>query len=438
MDSVIDLTLLEDVMKIPRFAASFLVALACASPSQTVYAQATAAAGGRPQVVPSLKYDPMPSPNSGEWKKSGSTHRQATFPQTTEDGRFWFQMKAPEAKVVQLGIGGRRYAYEKDANGVWNAFVPYPGPGMKTVTVYVDGVAMPEPGSNMIYANGWKAVVESPAPKEDFYAMKDVAHGDVREHWFKSKVAGTFRRMFVYTPPGYDPSGNTRYPVLYLQHGAGEMEQEWTHSGLANAIVDNLIAQKQATPMIIVMNNGFVNRPGEVPTGLLGGGARGGGAPAAGGAPAPAAGAAPAARGPGTMQFTAFEDMLLNEVIPDIDRNFRTIADRKHRAMAGLSMGGMQTRSIAPKHLDAFSYIGIFSGGVISPETITDVADFKKKVKLVFMSYGSRENFASANTAAEALNKAGIKSVSFVSEDTAHDWQTWRRSLHQFAPMIFK
>lgn len=411
-------------MKGSRFAASFLVALACASLSLTVFAQAPAGPGGGPQVVPSLKYDPMPSPNSGEWKKSGSTHRQATFPQTTEDGRFWFQMIAPDAKVVQLGIGGLRYSYEKDAKGIWNAFVPYPGPGMKIVTVYVDGVAMPEPGSNMIYTNGWKAIVEAPAPKEGYYAMKDVPHGDVREHWFKSEVAGTFRRMFVYTPPGYDNSRNTRYPVLYLQHGAGEMEQEWTHSGLVNNIVDNLIAEKKATPMIIVMNNGFVNRPGEVPTGLLG---------------LPAASAAPAAgsTGPGTLRFTAFEDMLLKDVIPDIDKNFRTIADREHRAMAGLSMGGMQTRSIAPAHLDTFSYIGIFSGGVISPETITDVADFTKQVKLVFMSYGSRENFASANTAAEALNKAGIKSVSFISEDTAHDWQTWRRSLHQFAPMIF-
>ncbi|MEO6078620.1 MAG: alpha/beta hydrolase-fold protein, partial [Steroidobacteraceae bacterium] len=362
---------------------------------------------------------PMPTPNTGEWKKSGSTHRQATFPQTTEDGRFWFQFNAPNAKAVQLGFGGARYAYEKDAKGVWNVFVPYPGPGMRLVTVYVDGVAFPDPGSSMVYANGWKAMVESPAPKEDYYGMKDVPHGDVREHWFKSNVAGTFRRMFVYTPPGYDASRNTRYPVLYLQHGAGEMEQEWTHSGLVNNIMDNLIAEKKATPMIIVMNNGFVNRVGEVPTGLLG---------------LPAG----ASTSPATLRFTAFEEMLLKEVIPDIEKNFRTIADREHRAMAGLSMGGMQTRSIAPAHLDAFSYIGIFSGGVITPEAITNVADFKKKVKLVFMSYGSRENFASANSAAEALNKAGIKAVSFVSQDTAHDWQTWRRSFHQFAPMIFR
>ncbi|NJD11143.1 MAG: hypothetical protein FIB01_12175, partial [Gemmatimonadetes bacterium] len=341
-----------------------------------------------PASSPGLKVDPLPTPSTGEWHRANSTHRQALFPQTTDDGRYWFQLNAQNARSVQLEVEGRRYDYEKAANGVWNLFIPYPGPGLRYTTVYVDGVPMPEPGTHMNYSNGWKSALESPAPGEDYYAIKDVPHGDVREHWFWSGVTGTWRRMFVYTPPGYDTS-TARYPVLYLQHGAGEMEQEWTHSGLANFIVDNLIAEQRAVPMIVVMNNGFATRPGEPPAGL-----RAPVMPAAAAPAAPAAAAAAtAAPRPDLGQLTAFEEVLIKEVIPDVDRNFRTIADRAHRALAGLSMGGGQTYQTGLRNLDTFSHLGIFSGAVFNiaglPAPMKDAAAFNRLVPVLFLSSGT-------------------------------------------------
>jgi enterochelin esterase-like enzyme len=414
-------------MTISRIAVCSLLALASSFASPAPAQTAPAAAQG-------LKLTPLPAPNTGQWHKANSTHRQATYPQTTDDGRYWFQFRAPNAKSVQLDVGGRRYDYEKIPDGTWNLFIPNPGPGVKLVTVYVDGVAMPEPGTAIFYSNGWKSAIESPAPGEDFYAIKDVPHGDVREHWFNSAITGTTRRNFVYTPPGYDQNAATRYPVLYLQHGNGEMEQEWTHSGLANFILDNLIAEKKAAPMIIVMNNGFASRPGEPPAGQRGAGA--GRGAAAGGA---------AARGPAN-QVTAFEEVLLKEVIPDIDKNFRTLADRDHRALAGLSLGGGQAYTIGMRNLDTFSHLGIFSGAIGNvstlPEPMLDPAAFNRRVPVLFLSAGTvgsdLQFHTSAKTLVDKATAAGIHATFFESPNTQHEWQTWRRSLHAFAPLLFK
>jgi len=416
-----------------RFFTSLLVPAAFFAAS--THAQTTAPSNA-PQVLPGLTLDPLPTPSTGEWHRANSTHRQALFPQTTDDGRYWFQLNAPNAKSVQLAIGNRRYTYEKDANGTWNIIIPYQGPGMKYVSVYVDGVPMQEPGTDINYSNGWKSALESPAPGEDYYAVRDVPHGDVREHWFKSTVTGNYRRMFVYTPPGYDDA-TTRYPVLYLQHGAGEMEQEWTHSGFANFILDNLIAEKKAVPMIVVMNNGFANRPGEPPAGLRGA-TRG-----------TAAGAttAPAARGRGNAnQVTAFEEVLIKEVIPDVDAHFRTIADRDHRAMAGLSMGGGQTFQIGLRNLDTFSNLGVFSGAIGNvatlPEPLADAAAFNRRVHVFWFSAGNTGSDLTFHTNAKAFvekaNQASVHATFFESPDTQHEWQTWRRSLNAFVPLLFK
>jgi enterochelin esterase-like enzyme len=377
-----------------------------------------------PVDMPALKITPAPTPNSGEWHRADSTHRQAMFPQTTGDGRYWFQIPAPETHAVVLQIGNRRYSYEKGADGLWNVIVPYQGPGVKYATVFVDGAAMPEPGTNVFYSNGWKAALESPAPGEDYYAIKDVPHGDVREHWFKSSVTGTYRRMYIYTPPGYDQNRAARYPVLYLQHGAGEMEQEWTHSGRANFILDNLIAAGKAKPMIVVMNNGFASRPGEPPAGLPG--------------------VSRPALAPG--QASAFEDVLIKEVIPDIDRNFRTIADRAHRALAGLSMGGGQTYTIGLRNLDIFSQLGMFSGAVGAieglPEQMKDAAAFNRRVPVFFLSAGTIGNDVQIHANLKKLHDlattAGVHAIFFESPQTQHEWQTWRRSLNAFAPLIFR
>ena len=262
--------------------------------------------------------------DDGHWQKTITTHRLAEFPKIHEDGRVWFQYKAPEtAKSVKLHMGSDDYDMQKDANGLWNLVMSNLKVGYQVYWFIVDGTEVEDPGSDIFYSNGYRTALEVPSPGEDFYFAKHVPHGDVREHWFYSDITGSFRRMYVYTPPGYDKNTTARYPVLYLQHGAGELEMEWTHSGRANFILDNLIAEGKALPMIIVMNNGFATRPGQEGNSQTMG-----------------------------SRWSAFEDMLIKEVIPDIDANYRTIADREHRAMAGLSMGGMQTFSIGLSNLE--------------------------------------------------------------------------------------
>jgi len=260
-----------------------------------------------------------------------------------------------------------------------------------------------------------------------------VPHGHLQQILYPTKAGNNaIVRGFVYTPPDYETNRAKRYPVLYLQHGGGEDETGWGAQGFAGLIMDNLIAAGKATPFIIVMANSYV--PGAAPI-MPPGAGRGGPAAPAG------AGRGPGAPGGGrgfSFNFSAFEHLMLDDLIPYIDANFRTIADQPHRAMAGLSMGGMQTRTITTAHLDKFSHIGIFSGGNIAPAEISDMAGFKKKVKVVFVSYGSRENGAAGKTSVEALKQAGVNSVFYESPMTAHEWLSWRRSLYQFAPLLFQ
>jgi len=228
------------------------------------------------------------------------------------------------------------------------------------------------------------------------------------------------RRCFIYTPPGYDKDAQKRYPVLYLQHGGGENETGWSNQGHANLIMDNLIAGGKAKPFIIVMDNGTWNM------------AR------------PPAGKRPAGQWPPKGWADGFTKTLLEDIIPMIDANYRTLADQQHRAMAGLSMGGMQTRLITLAHPEVFSYVGIFSGGSISTEDLATAPGFKKTNKLVFVSYGSRElenpraGFGgNPKDNQDKLKEAGINTHFYVSPQTAHEWQSWRRSLNEFAPLLF-
>ncbi|HYQ57036.1 MAG TPA: alpha/beta hydrolase-fold protein [Draconibacterium sp.] len=356
--------------------------------------------------------------NDGQWVKTKNAHRQSQFPKEHPDGRVWFQLKAPEtAKSVKLNIGRHQYDMQKDAEGLWNVVIQGADPGYQIYNFEIDGARFIDPGSLSLYANGVVSVLEVPSPIDNFYTMRDVPHGDVSEHWFYSDVEKKYRRSFVYKPAEYEKNTNKRYPVLYLQHGAGEDETEWTHSGLMNIILDNLIADGKAVPMIVVMNNDFVYRPGETTEGRMA--------------------LAPDWAG-------NFEEMFINEVIPEIDAYYRTIADPQHRAMAGLSLGGMLTNRVGMKNTDMFAYYGIFSGGVVGdPATAHDgvMADadaFNKKVKLIFETCGSMENPESVESNVKQLKDHGINAVSYVSPNTAHDWMTWRRSFYQFAPLIFK
>jgi enterochelin esterase-like enzyme len=356
-----------------------------------------------------------------EFARASTTHRLAEFPKIAKDGRVWFQFNAPNAQKVQLKIGAtnKMYDMEKLADGTWNLVIPYPGPGLQYYNMIVDGLNVMDPGSETFYSNGIKTAIEVPSPGEDYYDLKDVPHGHVLQHVFYSKVTQAWRRMYIYLPPGYEANAQARYPVLYLQHGAGEDETEWTHAGRAQFILDNLIAEKKAVPMIVVMNNGFASKPGMPPVAGLAG---------------------------LTARFAVFEETLIKESIPEVDSNFRTIADREHRAMAGLSMGGMQTFQIGTAHTDLFTYLGIFSGTPLAQaqSQVDSVAAqgkaFADKVHLLWFGCGTTEaNFFNRTHEVRAqLEKAGIPSGYYESPGTAHEFQTWRRCLHEFAPLLFK
>lgn len=377
-------------------------------------------------------------PPVDDWTPAPSNQQGKQYPQVNSEGRVKFRIVAPKAQSV--GVSFRDSStFTKDADGGWVGYTRPLDEGFHYYTINIDGAEVPDPNSHYFYGAGrWGSAVEVPAKDADFYALKNVPHGQLCEIHYFAKTGKTNRHAFVYTPPGYDKDTSKRYPVLYLQHGAGEDETGWGRQGRAGLIMDNLIAEGRTKPFIIAMEYG--GNP-------FGGGPRRTNA-APTGATNTAAG--PGGRGGpgGGFNFSAFEKVVIDDFIPFIDANFRTIADPPHRAMAGLSMGGMQTRAITLAHHDTFSHIGVFSGGSIAVTNITDLAAFKEKVKLVFISYGSRELGANrvggrgfggdpkVNVA--ALKEAGINSVFYESPDTAHEWQSWRRSLHEFAPLLFK
>jgi len=356
----------------------------------------------------------------------------APYPCVYADHRVSFRVAAPDAQKVQVRLGGA-HDMTKGADGLWTVTIPPQVVGFHYYSIVVDGATMADPATRTFFGSGWdNSGIEIPEPETDaaYYAPKDVPHGDVRQHWYFSKVTGKWRRCFVYTPPDYDKDTTKRYPVLYLQHGAGEDETGWGSQGHAGWIMDNLLAEGKTRPFIIVME--FGGNP------FAGGARRSTNLAAASPTPAGTNNAAAPPRRP-QLNFTAFEDVLVDDLIPYVDANFRTIANQPHRAMAGLSMGGMQTRTITLAHLDTFSHIGVFSGGSIGLTNITDMLAFKKKAKLVFVSYGSKENgTAAAKANVDALKQAGINSVYYESPGTAHEWQSWRRSLKEFAPLLFK
>lgn len=366
-----------------------------------------------------------------DFKPSSVNQPGKEYPQVNSEGRVRVQISAPEAKLVQLDIGAVKYDLKKDENGVWTGESAPQDEGFHYYQLNIDGASVPDPGSLYFYgASRWGSGIEIPAKDQDFYALKNVPHGQVREHIYFSKVNNSMRRCFVYTPAGYDSDLNKRYPVLYLQHGGGEDETGWSSQGKAGLILDNLIAEGKAVPFIIVMDNGSWRMPERPRTPPQQGQQ---GARPAGGMSLPQGWA------------DGFMKTLTEDIIPMIDGNYRTLADAQHRAMAGLSMGGMQTHSITLAKPDVFTHVGIFSGGSYSVEDITNTPEFKKNVKLVFISFGSRElenrragfgGDPKENT--EKLKEAGMNAHFYVSPLTAHEWQTWRRSLYQFAQLVFK
>lgn len=347
----------------------------------------------------------------------------AEYPRIGPGLRVTFRLKAPNARQVKLeggaGLVKEPLELARDEAGNWTVTTPPAAPGFHYYWFTVDGLRVNDPASHAWF--GWgreTGGIEVPDADGDFYAARpDVPHGAVRAQWYHSKITGQWRRAFVYTPPGYDDS-RTRFPVLYLQHGAGENERGWVEQGRAGFILDNLIAAKKARPMILVVDTGYAAHAG-VPAGTNR--------------------AAPTA---------AFEEVMLKELIPMIDATFRTKTGREHRAMAGLSMGGGQTLNLTLRHLDKFAWIGAMSSPPRQGFDVTtaydgvfrDAGAFNKRVKLLWIGAGTaEERFHTAALAMhESLDRAGVKNVFYSSPDTDHEWQTWRRSLHDFAPRLFR
>ena len=362
-----------------------------------------------------------------EWVPASGNVGQADYPRVASDGRASFRLKAPEAKTVLLaggaGLVKEPLAMTRGDDGVWSVETPPAAPGFHYYWFMVDGLRVNDPNSYAWF--GWgreTSGIEIPEAGVDFHAAKqDVPRGEVRERRYFSNVTGQWRRAHVYTPPDYDRKPDRRYPVLYLLHGAGENERGWVEQGRAQYILDNLIASGRALPMILVVDTGYASY-----------GATHGAA-------------APPDR---SSRTAAFEEVMLTELIPMIDATYRTQPDRLKRAMAGLSMGSGQTLRITLKHLDRFAWIGAMSGAPraeFDAETaydgvFADAAAFNQKVQLLWFGAGTAEEsfHARARSIHESLEMAGIRNVFYSSPGTDHEWQTWRRSLHDFAPRLFR
>lgn len=335
--------------------------------------------------------------------------RSAMYPRLLPGNRLEFKVKAPEAKKVQIDLG-RKYDLTRNDKGEWTGITDPLTPGFHYYFLIVDGVSVADPASESFYGcSMMTSGVEIPYPEGDvrFYTA-DVPHGDIRMKRYFSKTANDWRRMFVYCPPGYDASGKS-YPVLYLQHGGGEDERGWSQQGRTDIIMDNLIAQGKATPMIIVMTDGNTRD---------------------------------------------FESELLKECIPFVEKNFRVKTDRNNRALAGLSMGGIQTLNTGIPHLDLFAYLGVFSSGwwanAAPSRNGNDTEkyysllkekkdEYNKKLKLFWLSMGGKEDIAYNNCQVmmKRFDEIGIK-YSYFETPGGHTWPVWRESLYRFAPLLFK
>lgn len=381
--------------------------------SKAGLSRAAAATNEKPAASNSAQAIKVPEGITDDFQPAATNQPGRNYPQVNSQGRVKFRIVAPEA--TSIGVTFRDSTeFVKGEDGAWIGYTRPLDEGFHYYAIKIGGAELPDPNSKYFFgANRWGSGVEVPAHDRDFYELKNVPHGQVRQILFHSASTNSERQAFVYTPPAYDENLDKRYPVLYLQHGFGENEYGWSVQGHAGPIMDNLIAEQKARPFIIVMTYGMTNevRPG----------------------------------GMRDFDIQPFQTVLCDELIPYIDAHFRTLADQPNRAMAGLSMGGMETKRITMNKLDTFSQIGLFSGGSLSLEDIKDMEAFKKQNRLVFVSYGGRElggdgprRGGDPKANVEALKNAGINARFYVSPNTGHEWQSWRRSLREIAPLLFQ
>lgn len=408
--------------------------------------------------VPQMQQAPPPPPDT---KPASTNIVGAEYPRIDAQRRAYFRLRAPEAQSVVVSLGNT--ALTKGEDGYWTGVTAPLDPGFHYYTIRINGVDVADPNSETFFGSGRvMSGIEVPEEGVDFYDVKKVPHGNIVSFWYYAESTGEHRQAFVYTPPDYNKDISQRYPVLYLQHGMGEDRRAWANQGKTNFILDNLIAEGKAKPMIVVMEDGGIA------AGMRGARPQGAGAPGARPAQgAPGQGqpqqsqtarppqAQPQGAGqtqrpgqaPGGMPsfWDGFGSVLIKDLIPAIDANFRTLTNRENRALAGLSLGGTQTYQITQANLDKFASIGIFSApfGFPGVETgynglLSKPDEFAKLVKVFYISMGSKEGPNTGRSIHEQLEKAGVKHVYYEAPGTAHEFQTWRKSLHGFAQLLFR
>ncbi len=354
---------------------------------------------------------PMAQTGDMQGVRAESNVRNAQYPRLLPDNRAVFRVKAPEALKVQIDLG-RKYDMKKEADGTWTCTTEPLSEGFHYYFLIVDGVKVADPASESFYGCGMMSSgIEVPYPEgKDVFYPADVPHGDIRQNRYFSKTDGRWKRMFVYTPAEYDKSTDKKYPVLYLLHGGGEDERGWAEQGRTDLIMDNLIAAGKAEPMIIVMADG---------------------------------------------NTSDIESELLKECIPLVESRYRVAEGKENRALAGLSMGGIQTLNVGIAHPELFTYLGVFSSGwwANPPRGFgngneaekyygmlkADKDGYNSNLKQFWISMGGKEDIAYNNCRImrERLDEIGIRYTYFETPG-GHTWPVWRESLAQFAPLLFK
>lgn len=364
--------------------------------------------------------------NAGESIPAPTNIGNARYPRILPDGKVIFQVSAPQAQKVQVDLG-RLYDMEKDEKGIWRVTTDPQVPGFHYYSLVIDGFRVSDPASESFYGTGrMSSAIDIPEPGVDFYTIRDVPHGDIRHKHYFSNITGTWRSINIYTPPGYDNSGNEQYPVLYIQHGGGEDERGWAVQGKTAIILDNLIAEGKAKPMLVVIPNGNVSRPGM------------------------------AAGGYNDEAMAVFREELFENVIPFIENNYRVKTGADNRAISGLSMGGGQAFYTGLRNTDMFAYVGVFSTGLfggigrpgggessfdaesVIPGLLTNPESFNKKLRVFYISVGEQDpRIEPTRKLVQTFRDNGLK-VEFSSFPGGHEWQVWRKSLHDFAQQLFK